>query len=178
MFWEYEGDYTEDDLTGISPFSCQVSHECTKLFQEWWRHFHNTIDTLKMLKLPSIIWVLLGSVSVCKAPISIFTSLSFKERKVTGLSYVELSSLLNFPSRTTWMNNEFISVSIRTRCHFYTEHTSMALPSKVRIHSTNYSCQTCAKSFRAKQNAKYHNSPHPNATPQPKRQNSTCKTKL
>lgn len=74
--------------------------------------------------------MLLGSVSVCKAPISIFTSLSFKERKVTGLSYVELSSLLNFPSRTTWRKNIFISVSIR-------DHTSMVLVSKVNNHSTH-----------------------------------------
>ena len=84
--------------------------------------------------------MLLGSVSVCKAPISIFTSLSFKERKVTGLSYVELSSLLNFPSRTTWRKNTFISVSTR-------DHASMVLVSKVNIHSTRCYWQLVIQSY-------------------------------
>lgn len=103
--------------------------------------------------------MLLGSVSVCKAPISIFTSLSFKERKVTGLSYVELSSLLNFPSRTTWRKNTFISVST-------SDHTSMALVSKVNIHSTHcywqlvtvLPSQTRHRSSRAKHNTEHN--PH------------------
>lgn len=71
--------------------------------------------------------MLLGSVSVCKAPIRIFTSRSFNDRNVTGLSYAELSSLLNFPSRTTWRKNTLISVSIK-------DHVSRV--SKVNVHST------------------------------------------
>ena len=56
---------------------------------------------------PSIICVLIGSVSVWRAPIKILTNRSFSERKVTALSWSELSSLLNLPSKRTWIQEEW-----------------------------------------------------------------------
>lgn len=81
--------------------------------------------------------MLLGSVSVCRAPISIFTSLSFKERKVTGLSYVELSSLLNFPSRTTWRKTTRISVSESTAARFQSRQPQHTVLPQALLWQTN-----------------------------------------
>lgn len=73
------GDLTFSVLGYCSNTSVNPKHPDKNIFQK-------LIAQIKQKKQPSIIWVLLGSVSVCSAPINMFTSLSFKERKVTGLS--------------------------------------------------------------------------------------------